>query len=133
MILLDTHVLVWAATDDRKLGRKTRALIDRNWNLGQVAVSAIAFWESALLQVRRRVSLPGPVSEWRPQLLSAGLIEFPVDGAIAIRAVDLVGICDDPADRFVAATAIAQEAALVTADEALLRWKHVLKRHDART
>ncbi|HYM48769.1 MAG TPA: type II toxin-antitoxin system VapC family toxin, partial [Burkholderiaceae bacterium] len=105
---------------------------DRNWNVGQVAVSAIVFWESALLHVRRRVSLPVPVSEWRPHLLSAGLIELPVDGAIALRAVDLVGISDDPADRFIAATAIDHEATLITADEALLRWKHALQRHDAR-
>ncbi len=132
MILLDTHVLVWADTDDRKLGRKTRALIERNWNVGQVAVSAIVFWESALLQVRRRLSLPCEVGEWRPHLLSSGLIELPVDGGIALRAVDLVGISDDPADRFIAATAITHEAALVTADEALLSWKHALKRHDAR-
>lgn len=132
MILLDTHVLVWADTDDRKLGRKARALIERNWNVGQVAVSAIVFWESAALQVRRRLSLPGPVSEWRPHLLSAGLIELPVDGVIAIRAVDLVGISDDPADRFIAATAIDHGATLVTADEALLSWKHALQRHDAR-
>lgn len=132
MIVLDTHVLVWADTGDRKLGRKTRALIDRNWDLGQVAISAISFWESALLQLRRRVQLPVPVGEWRPQLLSAGLIEFAIDGVIAIRALDLIGICDDPADRFIAATAINHEAALVTADEALLRWNHALERHDAR-
>lgn len=132
MILLDTHVLVWADTDDRKLGRKTRALIDRNWNVGQVAVSAIVFWESALLQAGRRVSLPGPVSEWRPHLLAAGLLELPVDGAIAVRAVDLVGIADDLADRFIAATAIDHGATLVTADDALLSWKHALQRHDAR-
>jgi PIN domain nuclease of toxin-antitoxin system len=30
MILLDTHVLVWLDTDDRRLGPKTRALIDKH-------------------------------------------------------------------------------------------------------
>lgn len=133
MIVLNTHVLVWEDTGDRKLGRKTRALIDRHWVRGRVAVSAISFWETALLQKRRRISLPGPVSEWRPQLLSVGLIEFPIDGAIAIRATNLGGISEDPADRFIAATAIGHEAMLITADEALLRWNHALERHDART
>jgi PIN domain nuclease of toxin-antitoxin system len=124
--------MVWAATDDRKLGRKTRALIDRYWRPGHVYVSAIAFWEAALLQMRRRVTLPSPVSEWRVQLLSAGLVELAVDGVVAIRSLDLRGISDDPADRFIAATAIELGATLVTADECLLGWNHMLPRHDAR-
>ena len=37
----------------------------------------------------------------------------------------------DPADRFIAATAIAKGAALLTADTKLLKWKHTLQRHDA--
>lgn len=133
MIVLDTHVLVWEITDDRKLGRKARGLIDRHWGSGRVAVSAISFWEAALLQMRKRVNLPSPVTEWRLQLLSAGLTEFPIDGAIAIRSLELAGISDDPADRLIAATAINQGATLLTADEKLLRWNHSLERHDART
>lgn len=132
VIVLDTHVLLWAATDDRKLGRKTRAMIDRYWRSGRVAVSAITFWEAALLLVRRRIGLPSPVSEWRIQLLSAGVTELPVDGVIAIRSLDLAGMSEDPADRFIAATAINHGAALITADEGLLRWNHALERHDAR-
>lgn len=133
MIVLDTHVLIWAATDDRKLGRKTRALIDRSWPTGRVSVSAIAFWEAALLQIRKRLGLSSPISEWRTQLLSAGLTELPIDGVIAVRSLELAGLSEDPADRFIAATAINHSAALVTADEGLLNWKHALERHDART
>lgn len=43
MIVLDTHVRVWAMTDDRRLGPRSRALIDRMWSRGDVAVSALAF------------------------------------------------------------------------------------------
>jgi PIN domain nuclease of toxin-antitoxin system len=39
---------------------------------------------------------------------------------------------DDPADRFVAATALVHEACLITADERRLAWRHVLERQDAR-
>jgi PIN domain nuclease of toxin-antitoxin system len=38
----------------------------------------------------------------------------------------------DPADRLIIATALAQGAALMTADERLLGWGHALERHDAR-
>lgn len=133
MIVLDTHVLVWAANDERALGRKARALIDRLWPSGKVLVPAIVFWEVGLLQARRRLRLPSPVAEWRGEVLAAGAVELPLDGAVALRALELSGLHDDPADRFIVASALAQSATLMTADERLLDWDHALHRHDART
>jgi PIN domain nuclease of toxin-antitoxin system len=72
------------------------------------------------------------VGEWRMQLLAAGLLEFPVDGDTGIRAVSLNGLPNDPADRLIVATALNHDAALVSADEQLLRWEHPMVRHDAR-
>lgn len=132
MILLDTHVLVWALNDDRKLGRKSRALIERNWAAGEVTLSAISFWEAGMLHSRRRLKLPSPAKNWREEVLAAGVREIALDGAIAVRALDLEGLPDDPADRFIAATAIVNGAALLTADEKLLGWHHKLERYDAR-
>jgi PIN domain nuclease of toxin-antitoxin system len=133
VIVLDTHVLLWATTDDRKLGRKARALINRLWDSGAVAVCAMTFWEVALLQSKARIRLPTDAGGWRAQRLEAGLIELPVDGAIGIHAVELPGLPDDPADRLIVATALARRAALMTADDKLLSWPHALERFDART
>ncbi len=133
MIVLDTHVLAWADNDERKLGRKAKALIERLWDGGNVAVCAMTFWEIALLQSKGRIDLPVQVDEWRAQLLAAGLVELPVDGTVGIRAVELSGLPDDPADRLIVATALRNRAELVTADEKLLAWPHPLVRHDART
>ena len=132
MIVLDTHVLVWAVSDDRKLGRKARATIDRLWTIGKVAVPAIAFWEAGLLQARRRLRLPSSVREWRDAVLAAGANELPLDGAVAVRALELAGLHDDPADRFIVATALVHGATLMTADQRLLDWRHAMERHDAR-
>ena len=132
MIVLDTHVLVWVASDERKLGRKAKALINRLWDSGKVAVCAITFWEIALLHSRGRIRLPGEVDDWRTQLLTAGLIELPVDGAAGIRSVELGGLPDDTADRLIIAAALSQRAMLMTADDKLLGWDHALERHDAR-
>lgn len=133
MIVIDTHVLVWAAADERKLGRNARALINRLWDGGKVAVCAMTFWEIALLQSKGRIRLPTDVGNWRAQRLAAGLVELPADGAIGIHAVELRGLPDDPADRLIVATALAQRAGLMTADDRLLSWPHAaLERHDAR-
>jgi PIN domain nuclease of toxin-antitoxin system len=133
LIVLDTHVLAWAVNDERKLGRKARALIDRSWARGQVAVCAMSFWEAAVLEARGRLVLPVGVGEWRAQLLAAGLLELAVDGNVGIRAVSLGGLPNDPADRLIVAAALHHDAALVTADEGLLRWEHSMARHDARS
>jgi len=57
-------------------------------------------------------------------------MECPLNGEIALLAVNL-DLHRDPADRFIAATAIAHQATLVTADERLLAWKNPLKRQNA--
>jgi PIN domain nuclease of toxin-antitoxin system len=132
VIVLDTHVLVWAVNDDRKLGRKARARIERFWADGKVAVPAIAFWEVGLLQTRGRLRLPTSIGEWRDALLQSGVVELPLDGSVAVRALELVGLHDDPADRFIVAAALVNDAELVTADERLLQWHSSLERHDAR-
>lgn len=132
MIVLDTHVLAWADNDERRLGRKARALINRMWNRGEVAVCALSFWELAMLQAGKRLELPATVEEWRGQLLAAGLVEIPVDGNVGIRAVALAGLPNDPVDRLIVATALFHSGELMTADERLLEWDHPLVRHDAR-
>ena len=131
MILLDTHTLVWSVFGDSKLGRKSRARIASHWDTDSVAVSAITFWEIGLLQARSRLTLPAQISCWREDILDAGLVELPISGAIAVRALELAGLPNDPADRFIVATALMHSAALITADERLLDWRHSLERHDA--
>ena len=133
MILLDTHALIWMDTGDRRLGRKSRTMIEKQWESSAVGVSAISFWEVGLLCTRGRLRLASPLNDWRNEWLLSGLIEIPLDGGIAARALDLTGISDDPADRFIAATAIALGATLLTADQMLLDWRHSLIRIDART
>jgi len=132
VIVLDTHVLAWADGDERKLGRSARALLGRLWGRGEVAVCALSFWEVALLQSRGRLKLTAAPDEWRQELLEGGLVELPVDGNVAIRAVGLGGLPTDPVDRLIVATALHHGASLMTADERLIGWNHPLVRHDAR-
>lgn len=131
MILLDTHALVWMDQDDAALGKAARRLVQAAWDSGDVAVSAISFWECEMLHDAGCLKLPQSPNQWRAELLTAGLIEIPINGEIAMLSVRLDLAHKDPADRFIAATAIIKGAALLTADSKLLQWAHSLKRHDA--
>ena len=130
MIVLDTHAVVWLVMDEG-LGRQSRRLIDNAVADDSLAVSAMSFWEFAMLVTRRRVRSIRSPGEQRSKMLAAGIRELPVTGDIAIPAAELEGLHNDPADRIIAATAITHEATLVTADARLLQWRHPLKRQDA--
>ena len=133
MILLDTHALIWLNLGLPQLGPRARQSADEALLEGRLAVSAVSFWEAAVLVERGRVELDKPTEVWRQELLRSGLIEIPLDGRIAITAIGLPGLHGDPADRFIAATAILNEARLITADRRLLNWSGPLECLDART
>jgi PIN domain nuclease of toxin-antitoxin system len=131
VILLDTHVALWLTADSRSLGKRSRRIAKQAAASDQLAISAVSFWEIALLIAKGRLRPPDTAQEMRRQILDEGVIELPLTGAIAILAGELEGLHADPADRFIAATAIAHNATLMTADERLLRWRHSVHRHNA--
>jgi PIN domain nuclease of toxin-antitoxin system len=132
LIVLDTHALIWLDAGDRRLGRKTRRTADRALVSGALAVSAISFWEIAVLLQRRRIALGKAPARWRLDLFEAGLVELPLNGEIAIFAASLGELQGDPADRMIAATAAVHGGTLVTADRSILEWESDLPRQDAR-
>ena len=131
MILLDTHTLLWLRAGDTRLGPVARAEIQGAWESDAVAVSAISFWELAMLRDKGRIRHPEDVGQWRKEQLDQGLIEIPVDGEIGISAYSLAGFHADPADRIIVSTALGGHR-LVTGDERILDWPGSLSRLDAR-
>jgi PIN domain nuclease of toxin-antitoxin system len=130
VILLDTHAAIWL-TIDEGLGKQSQRLINNALADDSLAISAISFWELAMLVEKRRLRSVKSPGERRIEMLSQGIRELPLTGDIAILAGELESLHGDPADRIIAATAIAHDATLMTADANLLRWKHRLKRQDA--
>jgi PIN domain nuclease of toxin-antitoxin system len=92
----------------------------------------VSFCEVAWLVRKRRVALTPTVRDWRLQLLDQGIEETAIDGSIAIAAMELESLHGDPADRLIAATALALDAVLLTADERLLGSQGPLRTADAR-
>jgi PIN domain nuclease of toxin-antitoxin system len=130
VILLDTHAAIWLALDEG-LGKQSQRIADKALADDRLAISAISFWELAMLIAKRRLRALKSAGEQRAKLLSAGIRELSLTGEIAILAAELENLHADPADRIIAATAIAHDATLMTADGNLLRWRHRLKRQDA--
>lgn len=131
MILLDTHTLIWLVENDPQLGSAASQHIAEAEKQQAVAVSAISFWEIALLLRKQRLTLVSTAANWRDIALKLGVVELPLLGSIAITAAAL-DLHPDPADRFIVATALAHTATLVTADEKILGWQGPLLRQDAR-
>lgn len=132
LILLDTQALVWLATGASRLGNAARDIVDRALAADELLVSAISFWEVAMLLRKGRLRMQEDVAAFRVRILALGVREAPVTSAIGISAVRLENLPEDPADRMIVATALDRGAALLTADQRILRWNSELRRIDAR-
>ena len=120
--LLDTHVWLWALVDPGRLRSKTCALLEQR-NL-KLWLSPISVWETSLLVERGRLELDADARTWIQQAIaSSGVAEAPLNHEVALRSRELKVKHDDPADRFIAATASVYGLTLLTADERLLRGK----------
>ncbi len=131
MILLDTHVFLWHTRAKGQLGNSAYNLIEEATIDRQLFVSAITFWEIAMLIRKGKTSIPDSVALLRSRALARGLQEIPVDGQIGIRSVLLDEFHNDPADRIIIATALGGFK-LLTADRKILHWQGQLHRVDAR-
>ena len=115
-----------------RMGSSARQLADEAIGTSGLAVSAISFWEVALLVRKGRLRLEQPLGVWRRDLLERGVIELPLAGAGCIAAAELENFHADPADRLIVASAQEIGATLLPADEEILDWQGRLDRRDAR-
>jgi len=125
MILLDTHVLVWMASEPKHLSRRAREAIREARERTGVAVATITLWELAWLAENGRIQISASVESFVRETVARVILK-PMTPEIAALAVRLpAAFPKDPADRLIASTAMIECAPLVTADARIRQGKVV--------
>jgi PIN domain nuclease of toxin-antitoxin system len=119
-LLLDTHVLLWAAGDPSKLSRKTRTLLSTADNA--LLFSVASLWEIAIKRQLGRADFKVDPRLLRRGLLDNGYGEIVIASAHVVAIDSLPDIHRDPFDRLLIAQARVEGVALLTSDNAVLRY-----------
>jgi PIN domain nuclease of toxin-antitoxin system len=126
ILLLDTHLLLWAAGEPQRLSAKARTLLLDPSN--QLVFSSASLWEISIKNGLERADFNvDPRRLWR-MLLVNGYRELPVTSEHTIEVNDLPPLHKDPFDRILLAQARVEGLTLLTADKAVAKYGDGVKR-----
>ena len=120
-LLLDTHVLLWAAAKSARLPREARNLLEDDNN--DVYYSAASIWEIAIKSSLRRKDFRVDLTQLMGTLPEMDFIELPITAAHAARVAELPFIHRDPFDRLLIVQSIVEPLTLLTNDALLDRYR----------
>ena len=113
-LLLDTHTLLWALNDDKRLGPTARDLISNPAN--EVMVSIASLWE---LAIKSQIGkLKADIQGMSDAINRSGVALLDINIAHLAALTGLPRHHKDPFDHLLIAQAIAEQATLVSED----RW-----------
>lgn len=119
-LLLDTHVLLWAAGEPARLTTSARRLLNNADN--ELLFSAASLWEIAIKRTLGRDDLRVDPRLLRRGLLDNGYVELPITSEHAVGVDVLPPLHRDPFDRLLVAQALAEGVTLVTSDAQVARY-----------
>jgi PIN domain nuclease of toxin-antitoxin system len=125
-LLLDTHLLLWAASEPHRLPAAASALISDPANA--LAFSAASLWEVAIKAGLGRADFRADAALLRRGLLDNGYEELAVTGAHAAAVAGLPPLHRDPFDRMLVAQARIEGLLLVTADPVVAAYAGPIRR-----
>lgn len=113
-LLLDTHLLLWAAGEPEQLPIAALALLNDPQN--ELLFSAASLWEVAIKRGLGRANFRIDPRLLRRGLLDNGYSELPITSEHAVAIDGLPPIHKDPFDRILVAQSIVEGITLLTAD-----------------
>ena len=116
-LLLDTHVLLWALIEPKRLGAEIQTLLENPDH--EILFSAASVWEMAIEAALGRADFQVPPATIVEAAQASGFIELPVRAAAALKVAALPHHHRDPFDRLLVAQAMTEPATLYTADKQL--------------
>src|SRR5215469_16647982 len=119
-LLLDTHLLLWAAGDPNRLSREARRLLDNPNN--ELLFSVASLWEVAIKRGLGRDDFKLDARVLRRGLLDNGYSELPIISEHVVEIDSLPSIHKDPFDRVLVAQAMVEGITLLTTDSLLARY-----------
>lgn len=114
-LLLDTHIWLWSFLEPERLTRRIASALEDPEN--ELWLSPISIWEALILAEKGRIRLVPTPERWiRDALREVQMLEAGLNREVALESRSLTIPTQDPADRFIAATARVHELTLVTHD-----------------
>ena len=118
--LLDTHILLWSLLDPSALSQKVVVELENDAN--QLWLSPISTWEVLMLSEKGRIQLDASPIDWMKNVLSTlPFHEAGLNHEVAMHSRKIRLPHQDPADRFIAASAAVYGLTLITADKNLIK------------
>jgi len=119
-LLLDTHLLLWAAGDPERLSKQARQLINNPEN--ELFFSAASLWEVAIKRGLNRPDFKADARLLRRGLLDNGYSELPIISHHVVATESLPPIHKDPFDRVLVAQATIEGITLLTTDSVVSQY-----------
>ena len=119
-LLLDTHLLLWAAGEPRRLPKQARNLIENPEN--ELLFSAASLWEVVIKRGLGREDFAVDARLLRRGLLDNGYSELPIISHHVVAIDGLPPIHKDPFDRILVAQATVEGVTLLTIDSVVSQY-----------
>ena len=120
-LLLDTHVILWLASDVDKLSTKAKSAIADENNTRYVSI--VSAWEVAIKLGTQKLQFDGGLPEFYRVIDHNDFYETSVNREYLSLLGGLGDFHKDPFDRLIIATALVESFTIVTADENIQKYK----------
>lgn len=114
--LLDTHIWLWSLLEPSRINLQVAEILSNGEN--ELFISPISLWETLILAEKGKIELHPTPEEWISKAIDRSSVkEAKLSHAIALKSRQIDLPHQDPADRFIAATAWEYGLILISADE----------------